>query len=74
MPLYLGSERKKIILNGVAYRLNLFTSSEIITNGIKLLSSENYVLKDVNGVYLTVEEINYLLDNANYLFTEDDNT
>jgi hypothetical protein len=56
MGLYLGnSERQKIILNGVVYRLNLYTPAPII-NFIQLLSSDNYVLKDINGLYLTVEE------------------
>ena len=53
MALYLGSGgKRKIVLNGVTYCLNLFSTTPI-TNGIRLLSSENYVLKDSNGIYLT---------------------
>ena len=56
MALYLGSsEELKVILNGVIYRLNLFSSTPI-TNGIRLLSSESYILKDSNGLYLTTKE------------------
>lgn len=57
MALYLGSDNKKqkVILNGVVYCLNLL-SEIIITNGVRLLSSEGYVLKDSNGVYLTTKE------------------
>lgn len=56
MALYLGSsEELKVNLNGVVCCLNLSTSTPI-TNFISLLSSDNYTLKDSNGLYLTVEE------------------
>lgn len=56
MALYLGSSGDlKVILNGVVYHLNLFSSTPI-TNGIRLLSSEGYILKDSNGLYLTAKE------------------
>jgi hypothetical protein len=56
MALYVGSEEKrKVILDGVVYRFNLFTTAPI-TNFIRLLSSDNYTLKDSSGLYLTVEE------------------
>lgn len=56
MALYLGSsDQQKVILDGVVYRFNLFTSAPI-TNFIRLLSSDNYTLKDTNGLYLTVKE------------------
>ena len=45
MALYLGSEMVKINLNVTAYYLNLFSENSI-TNGIRLLSSDGYVLKD----------------------------
>lgn len=55
MALYLGSDEVDINLGGILYRLNLF--SEIpITNGVLLLSSDGYVLKDLNGIYLTAKE------------------
>ena len=45
MGLYLGnSENLKVNLNNT------------ITNGIRLLSSDNYTLKDSNGLYLTVKD------------------
>lgn len=54
MSLYLGnSEKLKIYLDGVLYSLNLFSSTPII-NGIMLRSSDNYILKDSHGLYLTV--------------------
>lgn len=56
MALYLGSsEGLKIYLNGVEYCLNLY-STVPITNGIRLLSSEDYILKDSSGLYLTAKE------------------
>ena len=55
MALYLGSNLVKINLNNTMYHLNLF-SSNIILNGIKLLSSEGYTLRDTNGLYLTAKE------------------
>lgn len=56
MALYLGdSGKQKIHLNNVTYYLNLFSNIPII-NGVGLLSSEGYMLKDSNGLYLTAKE------------------
>ena len=56
MALYLGnSEKLKIYLDGVRYCLNLF-AEQPITNNIRLLSSDGFVLKDSNGLYLTTKE------------------
>lgn len=56
MALYLGSSNKqKIVLDGNTYFMNLF-SKILITNGEVLLSSDNYILKDSNGLFLTVKE------------------
>lgn len=56
MALYLGSsERQKIVLDGNAYYLNLI-SKIIITNNDTLLSSDNYILMDSNGLYLAAKE------------------
>ena len=56
MALYLGSsEKQKIVLDGNIHYLNLF-SKIIITNNDILLSSDNYILKDSKGIYLTVKE------------------
>ena len=56
MALYLGSsEEQKIILNGVVYRLNFFTSTPI-TNGVRMLLPSNQMLKDSNGLYITCKE------------------
>lgn len=55
MALYLGENKVKINLDNITYYLNLF-SERPITNGVRLLSSEEYILKDFNGLYLTTEE------------------
>lgn len=56
MALYLGgSEKLKINLGNITYCFNLFSETPI-TNGIRLLSSEGYILKDFTGLYLTVKE------------------
>lgn len=55
MALYLGNDKLKINLGNTQCCLNLFSATPIL-NGISLLSSEGYVLKDSNGLYLTVKE------------------
>ena len=56
MSLYLGnSEKLKVNLNNIIYRFMLFSKNPI-TNGIRLLSFDNYTLKDSNGLYLTVKD------------------
>lgn len=56
MGLYLGSSEKlKINLNNILCSLNLFSETPI-TNSVRLLSSEGYILKDSNGLYLTAKE------------------
>ena len=55
MAVYLGSDKVKVNLNGVEYYLNLLPKI-IITNNDMLLSSDNYILTDINGLILTVKE------------------
>ena len=55
MALYLGSDKIKINLDNTIYYLNLF-SMPPITNGVRLLSEDNYTLKDLNGLYITSKE------------------
>ena len=55
MALYLGSTGQKINLDGKTYCLNILTKT-IITEGALMLSSDNYILQDLNGLYLTIEE------------------
>jgi hypothetical protein len=55
MALYLGTDKVQINLNGIIYSLNIFSENSIL-KGIRLLSSDGYVLKDSNGLYLTAKE------------------
>lgn len=56
MALYLGNgEKLKITINNVKYYLNLISKIPI-TNGVRLLTSNGYILKDSNGLYLTAKE------------------
>lgn len=58
MALYLGnSEKLKLNMNNAVYLLNIFSRSSI-TNSIGLLSSENYILKSSDGLYLVVRGMN----------------
>ena len=56
MALYLGnSEKLKIILDNIVYRINIAFDANV-ENNIRLLSSDGYILKDSNGLYLTIKE------------------
>lgn len=56
MALYLGSTGKvKINTADGAYHLQIFSTTPI-TNGIRLLSSDGCILKDANGLFITVKE------------------
>ena len=55
MALYLGSEKKKLYLDYNRYKINLYSDTPIIS-GIKLLSSDYFILKDSKNVYLTAKE------------------
>ena len=55
MSLYFGSNKVKINLNSKTYCLNILTKT-IITEGALLLSLDNYILQDNNGLYLTIKE------------------
>lgn len=55
MGLYLGANKLKITSANGSCRL-IIPSSTPFVNGILLLSSNNYILKDSNGVYITAKE------------------
>ena len=54
MALYLGGKKVKINLAGVRCKLNIITSQDGAQTGVLLLSSDGFVLKGSNGLYLTV--------------------
>jgi hypothetical protein len=55
MSLYLGNDKVKINLDGVRYCLNLI-SAKPSTDNVGLLSLDNYILKDLNGLLLIPKE------------------
>ena len=56
MALYLGSSGMlKIATDKGVCRLIILSSSPVV-NGVLLKSSDGYVLKDSNGVYLTAKK------------------
>lgn len=56
MGLYIGSQPQKLVINNQEIFLEIYTPNAIITNGIRLKSSDDYILKDENGYYLTIKE------------------
>lgn len=54
MALYIGSQRVNVKL-GSSDRLIEFYSSTLITNGMRLLTSDDLIVKDSNGLYITLE-------------------
>ena len=80
MALFLGSSEKlKLWLS--SNRFSLIIPAPVYTvNGVRLLSSDNYILKDSNGLYLTVNNVrllsldNYILKDSQglYLTVEED--
>lgn len=58
MAIYVGSSKKlKIKVNDTTCSMKIFSETPI-TNGVRLLSSDGYILQDSNGVYLTTKEDN----------------
>lgn len=56
MGLYLGSSKQKISIGSSYTNMNFYSAIIPIIKGIKLMSYDNYILKDKNGLYLTVKE------------------
>ena len=84
MALYLGCDKVKINLDGIVRHLNLYTVVSTIVDNV-LLSSDNYILKDTNGLYLIPKIIvpynvamssdGYILQDSNqqYITIKEDN-
>lgn len=56
MALYLGTNKVKVNLNSVSYKVKILPLTGV-EDSIRLLSSDRYILKDANGVYLTTKEV-----------------
>lgn len=55
MALYFGSDKRKVRIGDILYHFNIVTPAPILQS-IMLKSSDDYILKDFNGSYLTVKE------------------
>lgn len=56
MALYLGSKKQNVRIGSVLYSSHFYSTIVSMINGITLLTSDNYILKDTNGLYLTAKE------------------
>lgn len=55
MALYIGGQKYKLISSGNVCDLIIYSPTPI-TNGVRLLSSDDFTLMDINGLYLTATE------------------
>jgi hypothetical protein len=55
MALYLGIDKVQICIDDILYKLNFYSTAPIVSGDI-LLSLDNHVLKDSNGLYLTAKK------------------
>lgn len=55
MALYIGANKYKVIAGNTICDMRLYSETPI-TNGIRLLSSDGFILKDINGLYLTLKK------------------
>ena len=56
MRLYLGKDKVKVVLDGNLYKIFLSSVSPTPMESIYLQSVDNYILTDINGVYLLPKE------------------
>lgn len=52
MALYLGDKKVKLYTDSVLHKLNLYSAM----NETMLLSADGYILKDSNGLFLTIKK------------------
>lgn len=55
MGVFFGSKKYKLNLGEVRYTPNVILKDPSKISG-RLISSDNYILKDSNGLYITVKE------------------
>jgi hypothetical protein len=55
MALYLGSSKQKLVVGNTLQSMKIY-NKEIAEKIKSLLSSDKYILKDKNGLYLTTKD------------------
>ena len=73
MAIYLGKQQSNLILNGVVYLINAFPSLSNI-NDIILLSSDGFMLTDLEGYSLTPQSAVPIVIEGAPLTTSEDYT
>lgn len=56
MAIYMGGNKQKVTLNNTSYFCNVYIKNSKPTISDRLLSSDGYVLKDINGLSLMIEK------------------
>jgi hypothetical protein len=55
MAAYLGKDKIKVFIKDTQLKINLYPSTPVM-HGVILLSADGYILKDLNGVYITAKK------------------
>lgn len=69
MGLYIGGKKINVYSNQIKYKLNIYSPIPIV-NGNLLLSSDGYILNDVNGLYITAAILSKLLSSDSYVLKD----
>jgi hypothetical protein len=56
MNIYLNGTRVDLNLNGSSFVLNIPSDKVPSTEGVKMFSSDNFILKDSNNLYIIPKE------------------
>ena len=56
MAIYVDGTKCKFVVDGTTCGIVTYAPDIIITNGVRLLSSDDYILKDIHGLYLTIKK------------------
>lgn len=56
MAFYFGGQSHQIHLGGIKCRFEYNSNATIETNGVALMTSDGFALKDSNGALITVKE------------------
>lgn len=69
MAVYVGGQKYKLIVGRDICDMQIYSPIPI-TNGVRLLSSDDFILKDINNVYLTVTEYLQSLSSDGSILTD----
>lgn len=56
MSLFLGTEKVNVVINGKIFKVHIPTVQPGV-GSIRLMSFDDYLLQDADGLYITVKEI-----------------